>query len=74
MISVFSILIFWVMVFSVRLGGEENAAGHKSKVCILAWFPFPLLAWQALGDPSEDAGERQEGGQEAEAVTAGHSH
>lgn len=46
----------------------------KGKCAFWHGFPFPLLAWQALGDPREDAGERKEGEQEAEAVTAGHSH
>lgn len=46
----------------------------KGKCAFWSGFAFPLLALQALSDPSEDAGERQEAGQEAEAVTAGHSH
>lgn len=65
MISVFSILIFWVMGFSVHSEEEEKAAGHKWKCAFWHGFFFPLLAWQALGGPGEDAGERQEGGQEA---------
>lgn len=46
MISVFSILIFWVMDFSFRLEGEENAAGHERNVFFLGWFSIPT-AWLA---------------------------
>lgn len=70
MISVFSILIFWLVDFSVH-SEEEKAAGCKRKACSLSWFSLPAAClanswwpwwgcqWETGGRPGGSTGNHR---------------